>query len=102
MLKAKQIHIHNREKTHNKNTRQVIIEEKAYFSNKSDTEDNGIGDLRQNEEKDSPTREENEMFNDKNDSEDQSVVESKRKMFQKFSGQKDELNREVAKAEQEK
>eukprot|EP00972_Heterocapsa_arctica_P011861 1737307-Heterocapsa_arctica.AAC.1 len=75
MLKAKQIQIHKREKTYTHNARQVIIEEEAEFKDRSDTEDNNIGDLRQNEEKHRPTREENKSSNDKSDSEDQSVVE---------------------------
>eukprot|EP00972_Heterocapsa_arctica_P115414 16447617-Heterocapsa_arctica.AAC.1 len=80
MLTAKQIQIHKREKNNNTNARQVVIDEKAEFKDKSDTADNSIGDLRQNEENDRPAREDNETFNDKSDSEDQSVVESNRKM----------------------
>eukprot|EP00972_Heterocapsa_arctica_P050828 7470659-Heterocapsa_arctica.AAC.1 len=39
---------------------------------------------------------------DKSDSEDQSVVESSRNMFKQILYQKDDRDREVAKAEQEK
>eukprot|EP00972_Heterocapsa_arctica_P005633 832022-Heterocapsa_arctica.AAC.1 len=102
MLKAKQIQTHKREKENNNNTRQVIIEEKAEFKDKSDTEDNSLGELMQNEENDRPAREENETFNDKSDSEDQSVVESNRNMFHTFLDQTYEINREDAKAEQDK
>eukprot|EP00972_Heterocapsa_arctica_P029759 4384010-Heterocapsa_arctica.AAC.1 len=46
--------------------------------------------------------EENDNFIDKSDSEDQSFVESNRQMFHNFLDQKDERDREVAKAEQDK
>eukprot|EP00972_Heterocapsa_arctica_P076119 11227259-Heterocapsa_arctica.AAC.1 len=100
MLKAKQIHIHKREKANTNNARHGIIEEEAEFKDKSDTEDNG-NDLRHIEEKDTPTMEENEMLDDRSDSEDQSLVESNRKMFQNVLDQKHERDKEIAKAEQE-
>eukprot|EP00972_Heterocapsa_arctica_P066877 9869118-Heterocapsa_arctica.AAC.1 len=68
--------MHKREKTNKNNARQVNIDVETEFTDKSDTEDNCIGDLRPNEEKDRSSKEESEIINDKSDSEDQSVVES--------------------------